>query len=183
MELATARLRLDALREDDADALFRYRSDPSVALYQGWCPETREDVLDFIRAQCHASLDHPDGWFQRAIRLSGDGTLIGDMGVYVPRDREGSYEFGITLAPLHQRKGFAREAASAVLGFLFEIRGARRVQASIDPRNLASAALLRSLGMREEAHFRKSLKVRGEWVDDVIFALLASEWPPDGARV
>lgn len=182
MELVTARLHLDALREDDADALFRYRSDPSVALYQGWCPATRKDVLDFIRAQRHTSLDNPDSWLQRAIRLSGDGTLIGDVGVFIPRDHEGSYEFGITLAPFHQRKGFAREAACAVLDFLFGTLAARRVQASIDPRNLASAALLQSLGMRQEAHFRESLKVRGEWVDDVIFALLAREWLSDGTR-
>lgn len=36
--------------------------------------------------------------------------------------------------------------------------------------------LLRALGMRQEAHHRESLFCRGEWVDDVIFALLASEW-------
>lgn len=86
MELATARLRLDALREEDADALFRYRADPSVALYQGWYPATREEALDFIRVQQQASPDRLDSWLQRAIRLSREGTLIGDVGVYVPRD-------------------------------------------------------------------------------------------------
>jgi RimJ/RimL family protein N-acetyltransferase len=30
--------------------------------------------------------------------------------------------------------------------------------------------------MRQEAHFRKSLWFKGEWVDDVVFAVLASEW-------
>ena len=52
-----------------------------------------------------------------------------------------------------------------------------RIQASVDPRNVASMALLRSLGMRQEAHFRESLWLQDAWVDDVVFAMLAREWP------
>jgi RimJ/RimL family protein N-acetyltransferase len=37
-------------------------------------------------------------------------------------------------------------------------------------------ALLKAVGMHQEAHFRESLLFRGEWVDDVVFALLAREW-------
>ena len=177
MQLSTTRLRLDALRDSDADTLFQYRSDPAVARYQGWCPASREEALDFIAAQQRASVDIPDSWLQRAIRLAGDGSLIGDLGLHLPADADGSYEFGITIAPTYQGNGYAREAVRALLDFLFCTLGAHRVHASIDPRNIASAALLRSLGMRQEAHFRESFKMRGEWVDDVIFALLAQEWP------
>ena len=182
MEWVTARLRLDALRESDADALFQYRADPAVARYQGWCPATRWEALDFIRKQQDASIDTRDSWFQRAIRLSSEDALIGDLGVHIPVNSEGSYEFGITVAPSHQGNGVAREAGQALFDVLFGSLGAHRVHASIDPRNLASAALLRSLGMRQEAHFRESLQVRGEWVDDVIFALLAREWPASSTR-
>ena len=177
MELTTTRLRLDALRESDADALFQYRSNPAVARYQGWCPASRDEASDFIASQQRASLDIPDSWLQFAIRLSTDGSLIGDLGLHIPVEAGGSYEFGITIAPAHQGKGYAREAVHALLTWLFQTLDARRVHASIDPRNLPSAALLRSLGMRQEAHFRESLKLRNEWVDDVVFALLAREWP------
>jgi RimJ/RimL family protein N-acetyltransferase len=50
------------------------------------------------------------------------------------------------------------------------------VYGSVDPRNRASIALLARVGMRQEAHFRKSLWLRGEWVDDLVFAILESEW-------
>ncbi|GLQ51251.1 GNAT family N-acetyltransferase [Dyella flava] len=176
MEMITARLRLDALRESDVDTFFRYRSDPSVARYQGWWPASSDEALGFIVSQQQASLDIPDSWLQFAIRLSADGCLIGDLGLHLPADADGSYEFGITIAPAHQGKGYAREAVAALFDLLFRGLGAHRVYASIDPRNVASAALLRSLGMRQEAHFRESLKLRGEWVDDVIHALLAREW-------
>jgi RimJ/RimL family protein N-acetyltransferase len=175
MEFTTLRLHLDGLRESDAARLFQYRSDPAVARYQGWCPGSHDEALDFIRSQ-QAMLDIPGSWRQWAIRRSEEGDLVGDLGLHLPLEADGSYEFGITIAPAHQGRGYAREAAQALLDVLFRTRGAHRVHASIDPRNVASAALLRSLGMRQEAHFRESLKLRGEWVDDVIFAVLAREW-------
>ncbi len=48
--------------------------------------------------------------------------------------------------------------------------------ASTDPQNHASHKLLRTLGFRQEAHFRQSLWFKGVWVDDVVFGLLRGEW-------
>ena len=49
--------------------------------------------------------------------------------------------------------------------------------ADIDPRNAASAAVLAKLGMRREAHFRQLEWVKGELVDEVVYAMLVDEWP------
>ena len=58
--------------------------------------------------------------------------------------------------------------------------GQNRVFGSVDPNNVSSVKLLQRVGMRQEAHFVKSLWFKGEWVDDVIFAILASEWKSYG---
>lgn len=174
MELSTERLRLDALKESDAPALFGYRADPEVSRYQGWRPETLDEVERFIRNQTVLATPSPGEWFQRAIRLAADGSLIGDLGLCLSAD--GQAEFGITLAPAAQGRGFAREALHGLFGELFGRLDVHRVHASVDPRNAASMALLEAVSMRQEAHFRESLQFRGEWVDDVIFALLAREW-------
>ena len=174
MELGTSRLRIDALRHEDADALFRYRADPEVARYQGWRPDTLADAQGFIRAQVDFSSPTPGTWFQRAIRLRDDGILIGDLGLCLSEDRQ--VEFGISISPSQQGQGYAREALVALIAFVFGVLRAHRVHASVDPRNQASLALLHGLGLRQEAHFRESLRLRGEWVDDVVFALLAREW-------
>ncbi len=175
MELATPRLRIDALRPADADAFFACRSDPAVARFQGWCPVDLAEARDFIDAQASVPLDAPDGWLQRAIRLH-DGTLIGDLGVCLSADPHESVEFGISVTPAHQGRGHAREAACALFEHVFVALGWYRIHASVDPRNRASMKLLSAMGMRQEAHHRESLWLRGEWVDDVIFAMLASEW-------
>ena len=174
MELVTARLRLDALRRDDAAALFAYRADPEVCRYQGWRPAALADVERFIGDQSAMAEPSQGQWFQRAIRHRDDGVLIGDLGFCLA---DAQAEFGITLAPAAQGKGYAREALRALFGRLFGEQGVHRVHASVDPRNAPSMALLQAVGMRKEAHFRESLRFHGAWVDDVVFGLLASEWP------
>ena len=174
MQLATARLRLDRLHARDAEALFACRADPAVARFQGWCPTDVSEVRKFIAAQPPDAA--PAGWFQRAIRLRSDGRLIGDLGLNLPPDRMAAVEFGISIAPVWQGQGYASEILHGVFDHVFGELGQRRVSASVDPRNLASMAMLRGLGMRQEAHHRESLWLHGEWVDDAIFALLAPEW-------
>ncbi|MEO8778169.1 MAG: GNAT family protein [Rhodanobacter sp.] len=173
MELTTARLQIDALRVADAEALFACRADPAVARYQGWCPADLAAARNFIEAQSQQS---SHGWFQRAIRLRESGVLIGDLGVCLPEDPQDSVEFGVSIAPAHQGCGYACEAVRVLFAFVFGQLRRHRVHASVDPRNLASMAMLRALGMRQEAHHRESLWFKGEWVDDVIFALLDREW-------
>ncbi len=177
MQQETSRLRIDALRPDDAEALFACRSDPLVARFQGWCPVDLAAARDFIDAQRLMPADASGQWLQRAVRLRESGLLIGDLGVYLPQDARGSVEFGVSITTSHQGNGYAGEAARALFEQVFGAQHRHRIQASVDPRNLASMAMLRALGMRQEAHHIQSLWLGDEWVDDVIFAMLASEWP------
>jgi RimJ/RimL family protein N-acetyltransferase len=177
VELTTARLLLDRLHPQDAEALFACRADPAVARFQGWRPASVAEAHAFIDSQAEPA---PGLWFQRAIRLRDGRALIGDLGVCLPATPGDSVEFGISLAPAHQGRGYAREALEALFHQGFDVLGWRRIHASVDPRNTACTALLQALGMRQEAHFRESLWLHGEWVDDVVFAMLAREWraPP-----
>jgi RimJ/RimL family protein N-acetyltransferase len=176
MDVRTPRLLLDALQPADAEALFAYRANPEVAKFQGWCPADVDAARAFIATQSRLSLDHADGWIQRAIRLRENGELIGDIGMNLPAGREASVEFGISIAPAHQGRGYAREAVHACFEHVFGVMERHRMHASVDPRNVASIALLKSLGMRQEAHHRESLWLRGEWVDDMVYAMLKREW-------
>ncbi len=175
--LETARLRLDRLGADDAEVLFAYRADAYVARYQGWVPCDVKEAAAFIAEQARRPFAEPGGWNQLAIRARASGALLGDLGLYFPARREDAMSFGISLHPAHQHRGYAREAMHAVLELLFGQLGCHRVVASVDPRNTPSLALCRALGMRLEAHHVESLWFRGDWVDDVVFALLAREWP------
>lgn len=174
--LQTPRLTLGALCPDDAAALLAYRGDAEVARYQGWQPASIEETADFIARQAAVTFGHADHWCQLAIRLRESDDLIGDLGVHFPQTTDEAVELGVTLSPPHQHHGYAREALRAVLDHVFGQLGYRRAVGSIDPRNASSIALLQALGFRQEGHHVESLCVRGEWVDDLVFALLAREW-------
>ena len=179
-EILTARLRLDRLSLRDAPAMFRYRSHPEVGRFQSFVPASEAEVADFIhRLELH-TFDTPGTWYQFAVRLrEGNdlvGDLVGDVGVRFPADDTRQVEIGCTLDPGWQGQGLASEALSALITHLFAEHGKHRVFASVDPRNTASLSLLRRLGLRQEAHFRRSLWFKGEWVDDVVFAVLREEW-------
>ncbi len=174
--METKRLVLDPLRAEDAGILFAYRSDPDVARYQGWQPATEAEAAAFIAEQTARVFGVPDSWCQLAIRSKASGELIGDFGVHFPPTIDDPIEFGLSLSPTAQGQGFAHEVMAAGIDLAFRDWGYRRLVGSVDPRNTASVALCRALGMREEAHHVESYRFRGEWVDDMIFALLAREW-------
>jgi RimJ/RimL family protein N-acetyltransferase len=170
------RLVLRALRADDADAIFAYRTDPDIMRYQGWEPKSADDVRAFIAELGAAEPYAPGTWYQLGIALRSTDELIGDCGVHVPQTEPDQAEFGITLAPAFHGHGYATEAIRAMLRLAFDTLGKHRVFGSIDPRNARSIALMRRTGFRREAHFVESLRFKGAWVDDAVFAMLAREW-------
>jgi len=174
--LVTPRLVLDPIGPDDAEALYAYRSEPAVYRYLRSAPASPDDMRHFVREQCASVVDTPGTWYQLAVRRHETGELIGDIGIRFPADDPHQAEVGFTVSPGSQRQGYGTEAVTAVMDYVFASLGKRRVIASADPRNAPSIALLKRLGMRQEAHFRESLLIRGEWVDDVVFAILDREW-------
>lgn len=175
-EILTRRLRLSRLVAGDAPVMYEYRSDPEVCRYQSFEPGSLGDVEAFIGALESNSFDEPGTWFQFAIRLRESGRLIGDLGTHFSADDPRQVEIGFTVSPASQGQGYGTEAVTGVLDHLMGPLGKHRVFASVDPRNEPSVALLKRVGMRQEAHFRESLWFKGAWADDVVFGILESEW-------
>jgi RimJ/RimL family protein N-acetyltransferase len=175
-EIGTRRLTLRRLAPADCPAVYAYRSLPEVARLQFWDPSSEEDVLRFLEELALIEPDTPGTWFQLGITLRESELLIGDCGIRFPKDETWQVEIGVTLAPPHQGKGYATEALEAIFDYCFGPLGKHRVFASVDPRNDASIALIERLGMRREARFRESLWFKGEWADDLIYAILDREW-------
>jgi RimJ/RimL family protein N-acetyltransferase len=175
-EIRTQRLVLRSLRASDAERVQAYRSDPEVARFQSWDTQSLDEVHAFIAEQRALCSAEPD-WYQFAIAERSTDCVVGDLGVHILEIDHRQVEIGFTLAPDAQGQGYAAEAVRGILGHLFVALGKHRVIASTDPRNERSIALLRRVGFRLEAHHRDSLWFKGAWADDMIFALLRSEWP------
>jgi RimJ/RimL family protein N-acetyltransferase len=171
--ITTDRLVIRAFRRDDIDEFVRYRNHDEVARFQDWTlPYTHAHgraLLDDL-----AAFDGPtnDEWVQLAV-TDLDGALVGDLAVGLEQEAAIA-TIGYTMAPEHQGHGYATEAVGALVDRLVA-DGVRRVAATLDPDNLASARVLERCGFRFTGIARSAALVRGEWKDDARFEILADE--------
>lgn len=172
----TPRLTVRAMLPNDVEAFVAYRSDPDVARYQSWEDYTVEQGASLIAEMQELRPGIPGEWHQLAV-VDEAGHLVGDLALCVDADEHRQLEVGFTLAPEHQGKGYATEALRGLLGYAFGTLGMHRVVAVTDARNHAAAALLTRVGFRKEAHFRDNVFFKGAWGSELLFAMLASEWP------
>ncbi len=167
---------LRRLQCSDADALTIYRSLPEVALYQSCESFQQADAERLIIEQQDAEPSGPGTLCQLAIVETSTGRMIGDCGLHTRKEDTRQMELGVTLAPTHQRLGYATEALTIVLSFLFDVCLKHRVVAITSARNLTAASLFKRLGFRQEAHFVDHFWFKGRWESELVFALLASKW-------
>lgn len=172
--LKTDRLVLRPFEPGDLDDLHAYRSDPDVCRYLYSEPGTVEDSAQRLeKSLTMDELTEEGQWLVLAVTL--DGRVIGDVVLKWVSEQHRQGELGYVFNPAYQGKGYAREAAEAMLRVGFEVMGLHRVAAVCDPRNEPSWRLMERLGMRREAHFRESEMFKGEWGDCFVYAMLAAE--------
>jgi ribosomal-protein-alanine N-acetyltransferase len=168
--LETQRLTLRRFTTSDGPAVHRYMGDPVVTR---WLPRGRLD-----KAGAQAFADKNAGRRPRAIAVveRASGELVGHMDFH-PWLGRGTHEIGWAIGRPHQRRGYATEAAGALLAHAFVTLRRHRVVATCQPENIASWRVMEKLGMRREAHFRQALlRETGEWWDEYFYALLAEEY-------
>jgi RimJ/RimL family protein N-acetyltransferase len=119
-----------------------------------------------------AAFDLGHGWHW-AMLSGDDGALVG--GLVVNRFGDATVDIGGWVGQTRTRRGHNTDAAAAVARVAFEAMGITRVQATTDPANERSNALMRKLGFTHEATTRhlEHGEVRGEW----LWSVLATEWP------
>lgn len=179
--LLTPRLEISPIRAEDIPVFVAYRRVPEVAQYQSWGTDySTTDAEALVAAQPVSGIPEPGEWVQlglRAAAASGDPrVLVGDVAVGSDLFQPNSYEVGVTLAPAHQRRGYAGEAVEAVIDWLMGERGAHRIVMQGDARNVAVLEVMRRLGLRHEGSIVEGDWLKGEWTTLERFALLRREW-------
>jgi len=175
--LLTDRLRLRLMSEADIDAVHAYESRADVCEFLLFEPRDRHAVAEKIAKWAHLTTLERDGDFlELAVERRADGRVIGDLYFTLKHVEHACAEIGWAFHPDHYGRGYATEAATAALRLGFETIGLHRVIAELDPRNAASIALCRRLGMRQEAHFVDDMWFKGAWADTVVYALRETEW-------
>jgi len=132
-------------------------------------PYTEQDARGFLRLAAE-----PDKlWL--AITLRSDGRQIGGVGLRLDEPHRHG-ELGYWLGVPYWRRGYATEAARAMLDYGFETLGLHRIFASHFAHNPSSGNILKKLGMRYEGCQRQHLRKWEQFVDSELYGLLREEW-------
>jgi [ribosomal protein S5]-alanine N-acetyltransferase len=176
LAIETARLHIRPLVLDDLVEFHRYRSNPEVTRYQGFDVMTLIEAETFIRDNSAKSFGKAGEWVQYAIEFKATEKLIGDCAIRLDQHDSRIAEVGITISHLEQKKGFAKEALTGIMAFLFDQQNIHRIVETVDAENQGSIALLKSTGFRQEGHFIENIFFKGKWGSEFQFALLKREW-------
>ena len=176
LPIHTERLLIRPFVASDVDALHTRRNDPEVARWQTWTLPWPREKAETLVGEVMA-MDGPanDEWWMATIVEAASDEVVGDLALNLTWDSRCS-EVGYTLARQHWGKGYAVEAVTAIIEYLFETVGVTRVAGMLHPENPASAMVLERCGLIFEGHTRLSYWVEDDNSDDWIYGMTRSDW-------
>jgi RimJ/RimL family protein N-acetyltransferase len=177
LPIETERLRLRAFEPGDHPALLALHAREDVTRYLPFGVRDADEVRDVLaRKAASTRLEQEGDALELAAVLREDGRLVGDVSLFHRSTTHRAAEVGYVFDPAFHGRGLATEATAALLDIAFDHVGYHRVYGRLDARNAASARVLEKVGMRREAHLVENEWLKGEWTDEVIYAVLDREW-------
>lgn len=172
--LPTARLALRPLCLDDAAPLFAMYSDIEFMRYWSFPAMKRfEQAVDYLARRMQGSAAELEiVW---AIELTATREVIGLCSLFNVDMASKRAEIGFGLQRPFWGQGYMSEAARAVVDCAFDVFGLRRLEADIDPRNVASIRLVERLGFIREGLLRERWLIDGRIADSAIYGLLQTD--------
>lgn len=171
-KIETERLVLRNFRRHDAAGLFEYLCEPGASCFLSLA------LKDMSEAEAEAvKRGADDGHI--AVCLKESDRLIGDLFAIQEDD---TFSVGWNFNPAFGGKGYAFEAATALVGDLFTAKAARRLYAYVEDSNTSSQRLCEKLGMRLEGLFMEFVSFKKDdkgaliYENTMQYALLRKEW-------
>lgn len=147
--LSTGRLELRPLPAAAVDALRNDREHAAQEIGIQLAPDWPQPALLKILDR-HAALAPKEVvWGIWMIIDRGDDTVIGEIGFHGPPSDAGAVEVGYSIVPGRRRRGYATEAAKALVGWARQERQVKSIVAGCDPDNRASVRTLERAGFRQ----------------------------------
>ncbi|MFZ6646763.1 GNAT family N-acetyltransferase [Undibacterium sp. TJN25] len=173
--LHTARFLLRDIAVADISEVFRGLSDPAITAYYG----ISYDSVEATQAQIdwyQELLEQQTGIWWGICKKEDPGTLIGACGFYAWDKENRNTDMGYWLQREHWGGGVMQECLRAILPHGFREMSLHRVEAEVEPENIASSRLLQKLGFQLEGKRRQCEWKNGRFVDLEYYSLLEGEF-------
>lgn len=169
MHITTKRLLIREFHPQDWQAVHSYTSDPKVMKYIPEGVFTEKDAKEFVCKNRGKDAE------MFPVVLRDEDILIGHIAFH-KYFGEHTYEIGWVFNPNYQNKGYASEAAQAILEYGFTEMNLHRIIATCQPENPPSYRVMEKIGMRREGFFKKCIPHGNEWWDEYYYAILKEEF-------
>ncbi|MGG0290837.1 GNAT family N-acetyltransferase [Bacillus pacificus] len=168
MFIKAERLLIRKFEFKDWEAVHEYTSDSDVMKYIPEGVFTEEDTRNFVNKNMGENAENFP-----VIQID-ENILIGHI-VFHKYFGEHTYEIGWVFNPKYFNKGYASEAAKAILKYGFKEMKLHRIIATCQPENTPSYRVMEKIGMRREGYFKKCIPHGNEWWDEYYYAILEEE--------
>jgi RimJ/RimL family protein N-acetyltransferase len=173
--IETNRLLLRHAALEDIDAVFRLFSNPELMKYWNTLPQTDRSQAQATVERMMARIDSDDG-LELIIVLKASGEAIGTCALHNLHAPSRRAEIGYSLDPPFWGKGYMQEALERLVEHAFTVLHLNRLEADIDPANLASARSLERLGFTKEGFMPERWIVGDTFSDTAFYGLLKRTW-------
>ncbi len=160
-------INLRPLATEDTAAVHEWACLPESCRYQAWGPNTYEQTQQYVRA---AVAGPPD---RQVFAVLVGNQVLGSAELKLHGTSTG--EIAYAVHPRVWGQGVATAAARELLQLGFHGHSRHRIFGTCDPRNAASAAVLRKVGMRYEGTMRGTACIRDGWRDSDLYAILEDD--------
>lgn len=173
--LETERLILRNITKTDAISIFKYLSDPEVMKYYGLEPfKSVQDALDEI--SWYESIFNEQTGIRWGISLKDNDKIIGSCGFLNTVSTHRRTDIGFELSKEYWGQGIGSEAIMAIIHYAFEQMNIQRIQALIEPLNIASQKMVEKAGFLQEGLLRKYEYTCGNFDDLYMYGLLKEDY-------
>jgi ribosomal-protein-alanine N-acetyltransferase len=178
-DVTTPRIHLDSPTVD-CESEFLEAARRSETLHRPWVfpPQNHAEYMEYLdRIRSGRTIPF-------LVRLNSGGLLAGVVNVSEPvMGVFCSAYLGFYAFSGFEQQGYMAEGLALVLDRGFRELGFHRLEANIQPANVASGALVSRLGFRKEGFSPRYLFIDGDWRDHDRWAILSEEWPHNRERL
>jgi [ribosomal protein S5]-alanine N-acetyltransferase len=173
--IETSRLILREVTNEDAHDMLKYLSDYNVMKHMGLEPfQTEKDVWDEIN--WYNSIFKEGTGIRWGITLKESGVVIGSCGFHNMLSKHYRAEVGYELSKEYWGNGIASETLQAVVKYGYQHFQLERIEALIEPDNIASQKLVEKVGFKREGLLRHYEFSCGKFDDLYMYSLLKNEF-------
>jgi RimJ/RimL family protein N-acetyltransferase len=177
LPLETPQLLLRTFASTDLEALSQYYALPEMQRYVELKARDRVECTEALRVLSkQITLQRPGDVLTLAIVRKYDKALLGHVSLHWYDATAAQGELRFMLNPIFRGHGYAQEAVRKIIDVAFENFSIHRIFTRCDARNNRAVKLMQRIGMRLEAHYREHALFKGEWDEELHFAVLDREW-------